>query len=359
MNQKRINRVLEGMKERQLTQLFVADWKSIWYLTGYSCEPYERMYGLYLNASGRIVFVLNRLFMDPGDEFEKIWYSDTDDGPKLLSELIDPEKPLGIDKIWPARFLIPLMGYAPKATPVLASSIVDDCRARKENEEILLMKEASRVNDEVNHRARDYVHAGATEKEIADYIDKQYRLEGSESNAFTTIVSFGANATDPHHEPDDTVLREGDCVLIDMGCRKNRYCSDMTRTFFYKTVSDEQQKVYNIVKAANASAEKALRPGVKLSDIDGIARKIITDAGYGPYFTHRLGHFIGQDDHELGDVSSSSEIIAEEGMIFSIEPGIYLPGKFGVRIEDLVLITKDGYEVLNHEPKELTVLTEK
>ena len=141
-----------------------------------------------------------------------------------------------------------------------------------------------------------------------------------------------------------------------MGCKVNGYCSDMTRTFVYKTVTDKNREIYELVKKANASAIAKIRPGVPLCELDKTARDIITEAGYGPYFNHRLGHFIGLDEHEYGDVSLSNETKAVPGMIFSIEPGIYLPGETGVRIEDLVLVTEDGVEVLNHYTKELTVI---
>lgn len=133
-----------------------------------------------------------------------------------------------------------------------------------------------------------------------------------------------------------------------MGCKKDRYCSDMTRTWFYGGATDGEKRVHDIVREANELAEKMVRPGVPLSLVDKTARDHIAAAGYGRYFTHRLGHFIGLTAHEAGEVSPSSKLRAEPGMIFSIEPGIYLPGRFGVRIEDLVVVTPDGCEVLNH-----------
>ena len=203
----------------------------------------------------------------------------------------------------------------------------------------------------VNEEAKHYVKAGMTEREVASFIDSQYRAHGCEGPSFTTIVSFGANAADPHHEPDDTVLKPGDCVLFDMGCIKDRYCSDMTRTWFCGQPTEKQAAVHDLVRRANEAAEALIKPGVRLCDLDAAARSLITAAGYGEYFNHRLGHFIGQTDHEKGDVSSANTAVAKPGMIFSIEPGIYLPGEFGVRIEDLVLVTETGCEVLNHNDK--------
>ena len=169
-------------------------------------------------------------------------------------------------------------------------------------------------------------------------------------------MAFGANAADPHHAPDDTVVEPGDCVLFDVGCIKDGYCSDMTRTFYYKEASEQHKLVYHTVRQANEAAIAKIKPGIPLCELDKTARDLITEAGYGPYFTHRLGHFIGLGEHEFGDVSSVNTDKAVPGMIFSIEPGIYLTGDTGVRVEDLVLVTETGCEVLNAAPKDLRVV---
>ena len=169
-------------------------------------------------------------------------------------------------------------------------------------------------------------------------------------------MCFGANGADPHHAPVNDTLKAGDSVVLDIFNPIGRYWCDMTRTVFWKEVSQEQRRVYETVKAANLAAEAVIRPGVKLCDVDRAARQVIEGAGYGPYFTHRLGHGCGLSCHEPPDNSASSLAIAQPGMVFSVEPGIYLSGKFGVRIEDLVLVTETGCEVLNHYSKDLQVL---
>ena len=346
----RIERVLAHMEKTGLEQMIVADPKSIWYLTGVDVTPMERLFAFLIRKDGKHTFFLNRLFNVADTGFEECWFSDTDDSIGMVAEKIDAA-PLGIDKEWRAGFLIPLMERCPGMRPVLASDCVDDCRAVKDAEEQKKMREASRINDEVNRLASEYVKEGMTEKEVAAFIDAEFLKRGCSGNSFSSIVSFGANAADPHHEPDDTVLRRGECVLIDMGCVKDRYCSDMTRTFFCGEPDPEMAKIHDLVREANEKAESIIRPGVRFCDIDAAARDHIAAAGYGAYFNHRLGHFIGQTDHEKGDVSSANTRIAEPGMIFSIEPGVYLPGRFGVRVEDLVMVTEDGAEVLNHEDK--------
>ena len=218
------------------------------------------------------------------------------------------------------------------------------------------MIEASRLNDLAVERLIKEVNKGYTEKELADKLLDIYHDLGSEGFSFYPICCYGANAADPHHSNDDSTGKSGDSVILDIGCLWNGYCSDMTRTVFYQEVSEEAKEVYGLVRLANETAEAMIKPGVRLCDIDKAARDIITDAGYGKEFNHRLGHFIGKDVHEFGDVSVNFDLEVKEGMIFSIEPGIYLPGKFGVRIEDLVMVTKDGCKVLNSYPKDLFVI---
>ncbi|MBO6163893.1 MAG: aminopeptidase P family protein [Lachnospiraceae bacterium] len=359
MNNNRIDRVLAKMEEKNLTQMIVCDPMSIRYLTGIWVQPFERLYALLLKADGKHTFFLNHLFYIPKTPFIEVWYSDMDDYIGMIADAVDPEKPLGIDKEWPAKFLISLQERLPQMKTVLGSDCVDDCRAVKDAEEIELMTEASRINDVVIERAAAYVHDGITEKELADFIDAEYKKMGCSGNSFDTIVSFGPNAADQHHEPDsNAVLQDGQCVLIDMGCVWKNYCSDMTRTYYWKSVDDEQKKIHDLVREANEAAEAIIKPGVRFCDIDAEARKVINGAGYGEYWKIRLGHFIGQVDHEKGDVSPTNTAVAEPGMIFSIEPGIYIPDKYGVRIEDLVLVTEDGYQLLNHVDKKWKVLGE-
>lgn len=358
MSTNRIDAVMANLAARGLSQILVCDPRSIQYLVGAYVEPGERFLGLLLRADqARPTLFLNKLFTAPeGIEADVVAFNDTDDPIALLAEHCDTAAALGCDKNLPARFLIPMVERNVAAGFVLASDAVDDARAIKDDEERTLMRAASATNDAAMARFRELVHEGATEQEIAGKLEDIYRELGAQGHSFTPIVSFGANAADPHHEPDGTVLKEGDVVLFDVGCRQDEYCADMTRTFFFGEPDEEQRRVYEIVRQANEAGRAAVHPGARFCDIDGAARKVIEDAGYGPYFTHRLGHQIGLDVHEPGDVSSVNEACVQQGMCFSIEPGIYLPGRFGVRIEDLVIVTENGCEVLNAYPRELETL---
>ena len=353
---KRLEKVIERMKDRGLSQLLISDPGSIYYLTGISVDPGERFFGLIVRESGETSLIVNRLFSVPKTDIETVWLGDTDSVSEAVSRLIDRKAELGVDKLLPARFLIPIRDKLEGGKIVLGSDCVDWVRAVKDEEEREKMREASGINDIVIEEAAAFIKEGVTEKEVADYLVGRYAFYGCEGVSFEPIVSFGKNAADPHHMPDGTVIREGDCVVLDIGCKINGYCSDMTRTYFFKKADPEYAAIHDLVREANTIAESVIRPGVRLCDIDAAAREHIASAGYGEYFTHRLGHFIGLEVHEYGDVSAAFDKAVEPGMCFSCEPGVYLPGRFGVRIEDLVIVTENGCEVINHVDKHYRVI---
>jgi Xaa-Pro dipeptidase len=218
------------------------------------------------------------------------------------------------------------------------------------------MREASRLNDDAMTMLIDALHEDMTEKEMEDRLREIYDSLGAEGFSFTPIIAYGKNGANPHHENSHRLLKEGDSVILDIGCRKDNYASDMTRTVFYMEVDEKAKEVYETVLKANRKAIDKVKPGVKFSEIDEAARAVIEEKGYGKYFTHRTGHSIGIEVHEYGDVSSANEDLLMPGMIFSVEPGIYLEGELGVRIEDLVLVTEEGHEVLNSYPKDLQII---
>ena len=358
MKQNRVEAVLKQMGNMGLSQMLLTDPMAIYYLTGLKIQPLERFYGLYLNRNGGHRIFINLLESVPEDlGVEKVRYSDTDPILDLVTATVNSREPLGMDKTMTARFLLPLLHAKAAADFVDASAAVDQARAVKDPQERELMRRASRINDEALTALEGLVQEGVSELELAESLKNIYRDLGSDGLSFPPLVAFGANAASGHHWPDETRLKPGDCVLVDAGCTYGGYCSDMTRTFFYQSVTERQRQVYDLVRRANEQAEAAVRPGVPLRELDGIARSLITEGGFGPNFTHRLGHFIGLEDHEAGDVSAASPDAAMPGNVFSIEPGIYLEGEMGVRIEDLVLVTEDGCEILNHMSKELEILS--
>ena len=358
MNSSRIPRILSAMKERNLTQMIVSDPAAIFYLTGKWIHPGERMLALYLNISGDHKLIINRLFPQEGDcGAELVWYDDTEDAVEILSRYTEKDRPLGIDKTWPSGFLLRLQELNGASSYCNSSSIVDDVRRIKDAEEQQRMRDASLANDRVMERLIPLTGKGYSEKELDRIVRELYAASGHSDVSFPPITAYGKSGADPHHSTDSTCGKRGDSVVLDIGGILNHYCSDMTRTVFLGEVSDKAREVYEIVREAQQRGIDAARPGARMCDVDNACRSYITEKGYGDYFTHRTGHSIGIEDHESGDVSSVNQNIIQPGQVFSIEPGIYLPEDgIGVRIEDLVLITENGCEVLNHYPKDRIVV---
>lgn len=227
-------------------------------------------------------------------------------------------------------------------------------RCKKEKKELACMQRAADIAVLALEQVKASLVPGVCEQEIAAKLDYQMRKRGAEAPSFETIVAFGANASLPHHIPGESKLRRGDCVLVDMGARVQGYCSDMTRTWFCGEAPLSQ--VYGVVLEAQQKALDALRPGVSGREIDAIAREHITQQGYGEHFGHGLGHGVGIDIHEIPFLNQTGEQVLEENMVVTIEPGIYLPGRGGVRIEDMCVITPGGHRNMTKMSKELTIL---
>ncbi len=350
----RLQAVRQAMQAAGLNQLLVTATASVYYLTGLWIEPQERLLALYVDADSATLCA-NALFgLAESSGLTLISHQDGQPPVADLAQLVR-SGPLGIDKGWPSRFLIDLLTLRPDVVPVHGSGPVDQARMLKDPTEQARLQANSAINDQVMGQAIQALSGGVREHETAALINRLFLQAGADREG-TQVVCFGANGADPHHSPDNTSLQAGDSVVLDLFTPIGHYWCDMTRTVFYKRVSAEQRAVYACVKAANERAISLVRPGVLLSDLDRAARQVIDQAGYGPYFIHRLGHGIGLECHEPPDVGSQSAIQAQPGMIFSIEPGVYLPGAFGVRIEDLVLVTADGCQVLNDYPKDLQVI---
>ena len=360
MDQAKLGRILTKMEEQGMPQMIISDPPTIYYLTGKWIHPGERMLALYLNVNGNHKLVINKLFPQEKDlGVELVWYDDVEDAVEILSKFVEKDKPIGIDKVWPARFLLRLQELGAGSKFLNGSMIVDYVRMVKDEHEQQLMREASLANDKIMEELIPLVVKGYTENELNAKVREMYVASGHSGVSFDPITAYGKSGADPHHVTDDTKGKRGDSVVLDIGGILNDYCSDMTRTVFIGEVSDKAREVYEVVKEAQQRGIDAVRPGARMCDVDLACRNYITEKGYGEYFTHRTGHSIGMEDHEYGDVSSVNEDIIQVGQVFSIEPGIYLMDEgIGVRIEDLVIVTEDGCEVLNHFTKDLIVVPE-
>ena len=225
-------------------------------------------------------------------------------------------------------------------------------RAIKSEAEIVLLREAASLNAEAFEEILPRIRPGVSEREISLHLEFALKMRGAEEKAFDFIVASGERGALPHGVACDRVLQDGELVTIDFGCRVNGYHSDETVTLALGEPEAVMQEIYAIVLEAHDRAIEAVAPGIALSELDRVARNVIQDAGYGEYFGHGLGHGVGLSVHEQPTVSPRSKAIAEEGMVITIEPGIYLPGQGGVRIEDMVLVTAEGSSVLTSLPKQ-------
>ena len=237
-----------------------------------------------------------------------------------------------------------------------ASSLMTELRGSKDEEELSCMTAAQRIAEGALEQILKEIRPGMTEKEIAARLNYLMVSAGAEKTSFDTIVASGPNGSMPHAVPGMRKVREGDFITMDFGCVYKGYCSDMTRTVALGRPSDEMRNVYDIVLQAQLAGIAAAKAGVTGAAIDGPARKVIQDAGYGAYFGHSFGHSLGIDIHEAPNAAPGNDKPMPDGAVVSAEPGIYLPGKFGVRIEDVMILRPDGAQVITKAPKALLVL---
>lgn len=237
-----------------------------------------------------------------------------------------------------------------------AQQLIMDLRAAKSDGEIACMRKAQAITDEAFAEILNFLRPGVTEQAVAAELMYQMMKRGAQRMSFDPIVVTGARSSMPHGVPGETLLRPGDFVTMDFGCVYDGYCSDMTRTVAIGHATDEMREVYGIVLNAQLAGIAAAKAGVLGKDVDKAGRDIIAAAGYGPYFGHGFGHSLGLDIHESPNASPSENRPMPDGCVCSAEPGIYLPGKFGVRIEDVIVFRETGCEVLTKSPKELIIV---
>ena len=239
---------------------------------------------------------------------------------------------------------------------VPAGDLLTNLRAVKDSGEIEIMVAAQRIAEAALEEALNFIRPGRTEQEIAAFLQYQMLLRGAERMSFDPIVVSGPNSSMPHGVPTGKAVAEGEFITMDFGCVYQGYCSDMTRTVAVGHVTEEMEAVYQTVRRAQAAGIAAARAGVMGCEIDGAGRKVIADAGYGPYFGHGFGHSVGVEIHESPNASPANRQPMPAGAVVSAEPGIYLPGRFGVRIEDVIVLEEGGCRDITLAPKDLLIL---
>jgi Xaa-Pro dipeptidase len=367
MSNQRLHRLQELLKTADLDAVAINPGPTLIYLTGMNFHLMERPVVLLVKTDTDPVIIL------PGLESIKVencalpLRSFTyDDNPANWASAFDKAvESIGLNgqlvgvEANRLRFLELqfLKNAAPEAKFVSAGSALEDLRLCKDPAEVAAMRRAAIIAQDALSATLSYIHVNTTEREIASELMLQLLRAGSDPEfAFTPIVSSGPNGANPHASPSDRKLQAGDLLVIDWGATYSGYVSDITRTFAIGQIKTEYRKVYDIVARANAAGRAAARPGIPAGDVDRAARRIIEDTGYGQYFTHRTGHGLGMEGHEHPYIYAENERLLEAGMAFTVEPGIYLPGRNGVRIEDDVVITEIGAESLSDFSRELQTL---
>jgi Xaa-Pro dipeptidase len=364
MNQ-RLNKLQAWMKENDIEVSFVTSSENVFYLSGYYTDPHERLLALavfqeeepFLVCPGMEVHDAKR----SGWEHEIIGYSDIDNPWEMILNSIN-KRINGISKAAIEKEHMNVERYEqllrlfPNATFVSVEEKLRLLRMVKDAKELKIIEEACALADYAVEFGVSEIKEGKTELEILNALEYALKQKGVTEMSFSTMVLTGKNAASPHGNPGNTKIQKGDLVLFDLGVVVDRYCSDITRTVAYGDINDKQKEIYDTVLKAQLAAIEASKPGVSAAEVDLTARRIIADAGYGEYFPHRLGHGLGISVHEYPSLTETNQLILEEGMVYTIEPGIYVPDVAGVRIEDDVFITADGAKILTKFPKELQII---
>jgi Xaa-Pro aminopeptidase len=333
------------------------------YLCGLNMSNCERFKGLFILSDGRSFCISPHIYLE---EFQKELPEDTpiyvwEDQDWFYPELDRAFKDHGLkgkvlavnDGIRAVDAIEIMNRHGVKL--VNGWHLLDDMRIIKSADELALLKKAGEIADAALTDLVPFIEPGMTEKIVKKRLLELLEEHGAQGLSFDPIVARGSHASMAHYNRDDGVIEEHDVVLIDFGCRYCGYCSDMTRTLFVGEPNKEEKELYEIVLRSQKAGEAAVRPGIPAEEVDRAARKIIEDAGYGEYFNNRVGHGIGMAVHEAPFIMEGNKTLLKPGMTFSIEPGIYIPGKIGIRIENIVAVTEDGCRPMNEFPRDITL----
>jgi Xaa-Pro aminopeptidase len=358
MSARRADRVVEQLRERELDLLLVTELVNVRYLTGFTGTN-----GAALVGPDQRTFLTDFRYLSQSAEQVADWEreiasNDLLDGIARAVTAADGALRLGFDDAtMPVKAHARLRELLPDDVELVAAGgLVEELRAVKDADEIERIRAAARLADRALREVLERGLAGRTEREVAVDLEFAQRRLGAEAVSFPPIVAAAAHSALPHASPRDEAIPAGTLVVIDWGCRLDGYCSDCTRTFATGDLDPRDREVYELVARAQEEALAAVRPGPTGRDVDAVARDIISAAGHAEHFGHGLGHGVGLDVHEGPRLATTSTTPLRAGHVVTVEPGVYVPGAVGVRIEDLVAVTEDGHEVLSGYTKELVTV---
>lgn len=356
----RLDKLYQHMEDQQMDLLLITHPKNIFYVTGFHTEPHERFLGLLIPSEGEPILIVPELDLDTAAEKSSvtriITHSDHQNPYDLLKQVLPSRiQKLGLEKehLTMSRFEA-ISAVAEARLYEDVGGLLQKMRMIKTPDEIARIRRAIQIAETALGEGLKQVTTGVTERDIAAEIDYQRRKSGADGGGL--MVVSGEKSALPHGRTGDRKIQHGDLLLFDMGVIKDGYVSDISRTFAVGDIDDRRRDIYETVLAANLAAIAAVKPGERFGHLDATARSLIAQKGYGPYFTHRLGHGMGMINHEYPSIHGDNPDLLAPGMVFTIEPGIYVPDTGGVRIEDDVVVTETGVEVLTHFPKELRIL---
>ncbi|TMR13572.1 aminopeptidase P family protein [Nonomuraea turkmeniaca] len=359
----RLAAVQEATAKSGLDALLLTPGPDLRYVSGYEALPLERLTCLVVPAAGEPYMMVPRLELPAAQAspasrlgLEFVAWDETDDPYTIAAARLGRARKVGLaDRMW-AMSSLRFREVLPDAEQVLAGSVLRELRMRKSPSEVAALSEAGEAIDAVHRRVPEFLRAGRTEREVGRDIAEAILATGHATVDFV-IVASGPNGASPHHEVSDRVIQAGEPVVVDIGGQlHNGYCSDSTRTYCVGEPPAEFTAYYEVLRRAQEAACAAVRPGVSCEAVDAAARDVIAEAGYGDYFIHRTGHGIGIETHEEPYIVAGNGEPLEPGFAFSVEPGIYLPGRHGARIEDIVVCTDNGGERLNNTPRDLVIV---
>ncbi len=360
----RLDQIKDKMQEKDLDAVMLFPSANLYYMTGFETSASERLLLAVIPMDGEPFFIAPKLFegqiRKEASIKEIIVWNDEENPYHILRSVLEEknltDSRVAVDDTMWAEQLLHISQTITKLSFTQLGQLINSIREIKSQVEIDLIKKSSSIVDDVIEEMKKIIKPGMTEIEVAALMEYEMRKRGSEGPAFETIVGSGFNGALPHYNAGERVIKSGEFVVLDFGATYKGYCSDTTRTLCVGEPTDKMEEVYNIVKKAQEIGIKTAKPGIKAKEIDKAVRSYIEQKGYGEYFTHRTGHGLGLQVHEEPYISGISETVLQPGMVFSIEPGIYLEGEFGVRIEDIVVVTEEGCERMNKTSKDLTVI---
>ena len=359
--QHKINSLRDRMKENNVDLVVLGPGTHMRWLIGFNPYPDERPCMLLIGKDKETFLMpsVNEEGMKEKTSISMHAWSDADGPDQALLNALSftgssNAKHIVIDEAMRSHFALIVIEALSNPTYEFTGSTIGALRMRKDQTEFINLKENALIDDRAMQAGFTAIKEGVTELEIGEAINNHFISEGAKPQF--CIVGSGPNGAFPHHHTGDRKVEYGDAVLIDIGGRKGTFPSDMTRMSVLGEPPEGYLEIHAIVERAVQAAMLAARPGVMAKDVDAAARDVITEAGYGEFFVHRLGHGLGIDIHEPPYITATSEVILDEGMVFSIEPGIYLQGRFGVRLEEIVILRADGPEILSELSRKLNVI---